>query len=124
MKPIGMHLSWISVSNLSNAIEFYTDSVGLELKEHNKEQGWAELSGKEGARLGLYQAPTIDEAGTNAVVTINVENIEEAVADLKAKQVTLIDDIVVIEGVIMMQMFEDADGNLFQVCQLLKNIKK
>lgn len=124
MKPIGMKLTWITVKNIEESIQFYTTIIGLELKEFNEEHGWAELTGNEGARLGLYQSADGSNVGTNGVITITVEDIEKAVFDLKSKNVTLLDGIIEIKDTIKMQTFEDSDGNTFQLCQLLKNIKQ
>ncbi|SPJ31614.1 unnamed protein product [Candidatus Protochlamydia amoebophila UWE25] len=122
MNPIGMQLAWITVSNINSAIKFYTEIMGFELREFNEHFGWAELSGKEGARLGLAQANADFgyKPGTNAIVTITVDNIEKAREELEHKQVNLIDGIIEIPGEVKLQTFTDVDGNIFQLCQRLK----
>ena len=117
----GLQLVWITVSNIQQAVKFYTETVGFELREFNEEFGWAELSGKEGARLGLSQfnAEFGYKPGSNAVVTITVDDIEKARAELMEKQVNLIDEVMEVEGQVKLQTFSDSDGNLFQLCQLL-----
>lgn len=121
MKPRGMQLSWITVADIKQAIKFYTEVVGFELHEFNEEFGWAELSGKEGARLGLAQeCPEHgNKAGTNAVVTITVEDIANAIESLKQKNVKLIGEVMEIPGQVKLQSFEDIDGNNFQLCELI-----
>jgi predicted enzyme related to lactoylglutathione lyase len=122
MKPIGMHLSWIIVSDINSAVKFCTEIMGLELCEFNENFGWAEFSGKDGARLGVAQvnAQLDQKAGSNAVVTITVNDIEKAREELLLKKVRLIDGIIEVPGEVKMQTFKDADGNTFQLCQMLK----
>ena len=117
----GIHLSWIVVSNIESAIKFYTETVGLTLMEFSKEYGWAELMGKDGARLGIAQHNSSSEVaiGGNAVVTISVADIEKAKLGFLAKNVQLIGDIIEVPGHVKMQTFKDTDGNTFQLCQLL-----
>lgn len=121
MKVTGIQLAWIVVSDISTAIKFYTETVGLKLCEFNKEYGWAELSGPEGARLGLAQANAAygAKAGTNAVPTITVEDIEITRQEFIKKKVQLIGEVLEIPGHVKLQTFTDSDGNSFQLCQLL-----
>lgn len=122
MKPKGLQLVWITVSNIKNAIKFYTDVIGLKLLEFNEQYGWAELSGNDGARLGIAQFdPAFDfKPGSNAIPTITVENLEEALQELTKKNARLIGDVIEVPGEVKMQTFSDSDGNTFQLCQLLK----
>lgn len=122
MKIQGIHLAWIAVADLAGAIKFYTEVVGLTLHEWNKEYGWAELSGPTGSRLGIAQyTPECEvKAGSNAVFTITVDNIEEACEELKTKNARLVGDVLEVPGEVKMQTVCDADGNTFQVCELLR----
>lgn len=117
----GMQLAWITVSNIQQSIKFYTEVVGLKLDEFNEEFGWAELSGKEGARLGLAQFnPDFGyKPGSNAILTFTVDDIEKAGAEFLQKHVKPVDEIMEIAGHVKIQTFTDADGNTFQLCQLL-----
>jgi predicted enzyme related to lactoylglutathione lyase len=121
MEVKGIHLSWIVVKNIESAIKFYTEVVGLTLREFSKEYGWAELSGADGARLGIAEHCDASEVpvGGNAVVTITVTDIEIAKNEFVNKNVTLIGDILEVPGHVKLQTFKDADGNTFQLCQLL-----
>lgn len=121
MELKGMHLSWIVVANIDSAIKFYTEVIGLSLMEFSAEYGWAELSGPDGARLGIaqYSESSEIEPGDNAVVTISVADIEKARNELLEKDVRLIGDILEVPGHVKMQTFADNDGNTFQLCQLL-----
>lgn len=118
---IGISLSWIVVKDIDAAIKFYTETVGLKLKEYSPEFGWAELSGPEGSILGLAKEnPEFDaKAGTNAVVTITVGNIETARADFQKRGVKLIGDIMEVPGHVKLQSFQDKDGNNFQLAEML-----
>lgn len=121
MKNKGIFLSWIVVSDLDDAIKFYTEILGFTLRSCYKEMGWAELSGPGGCDLGLAQAnPKSDlKAGTNAVPTITVDDIVKARNDFLKKGVTLMGDIMEVPGHVKLQTFVDKDGNTFQLVQLL-----
>jgi predicted enzyme related to lactoylglutathione lyase len=120
-KAIGIHLTWIVVKDIEKAIKFYTEVAGLELKEYHKEFCWAELAGPEGAILGIGQECQENPmaAGANAVPTISVESIEEAIAHLNKMKAKLIGDVIEVPGHVKMQTFQDADGNLLQLVQQL-----
>ena len=117
----GIQLAWITVSNIQEAIKFYTETLGFQLKEFHEEFGWAELSGPEGAILGLgqFNAEFGYKPGSNAVISLTVPDIEKARQELAQKNVHLIDDIMEVKGHVKLQTLKDADGNMFQLCQLL-----
>lgn len=121
MKIKGIFLGWIVVKNMDSAIKFYTQVMGLTLKEHSKEYGWAELSGPDGAILGIAQENQEFnmKAGTNAVMTITVDNIVKAIEDLKKKGANLQGDVMEIPGEVKLQSLVDADGNMFQIVEKL-----
>jgi predicted enzyme related to lactoylglutathione lyase len=117
-----IELVWIVVSDLKKARNFFTEQVGLRESKVSEEHGWAELCGQDGGTmLGIAQQSAACDiaAGSNAIVTITVDNIEETVAEFKKQNVHLIGDIIEIPGHVKMQMFSDNDGNKFQVCQVL-----
>jgi len=122
MKPQGFELAWITVSDIKKGIKFYTEVLGLKLEEHHEQYGWAELSGPRGARLGIAQYdPNFGfKPGSNAIPTFTVDDLEEALAELKQKNANLIGEIVEVPGEVKMQTITDSDGNTFQLCQLLK----
>lgn len=123
MKPQGIHLVWIVVSDIQKAIEFYTKTIGLTLKEFNPEYGWAELTGPNGCILGIAQQnPTESiKAGSNAIPTLTVADIDASRKDLIHKKCHLIGDVIEVPGHVKMQTFSDADGNTFQLCQMLSH---
>ncbi len=119
--PKSIDLVWITVSDFSRAVKFYTEVVGLELLEKNDEWGWAELRGETGARLGIAAACPQNQAvaGQNGVVSITVKDLEESKRDMSAKGATPLGDVCEVPGHVKMQLFKDADGNQFQIVQLL-----
>ncbi len=123
MKIKSIGLMWIVVSNFKNALKFYTETMGLEVKELHEQYQWAELSGSEdGTRLGIAGASDHSpiKAGQNAVFTATVENLDEAINHLKQKGVRLIGSIQEVPNEVKMQTAVDQDGNYFQLAELLK----
>lgn len=111
-------LSWIIVSDLNKAKEFYT-SIGLKVLEFKPEYKWMELGTIEGNyRIGVAEEK---EPGANAIIVFTVENIEEEIKNLKNKNVNFLDDIIEIPGNAKMITFIDNDNNKFQLYQNLKN---
>ena len=93
MEILGIQLTWVVVKNLEQSIEFYTKTLGFNLKEHTPQFGWAELEGKTGSRLGLAQEHEADieygphvKAGSNGVVTITVENLDATIRGICCKR--------------------------------------
>lgn len=121
MKVQGMKLAWIVVKDLDAAIKFYTESVGLTLMNKNTEHNWAELSGPDGFVLGMGQeSPYMDnKAGSNAVMTIEVDDIIAARNSFEKKGITLLGDIMEVPGHVKMQTFMDSDRNVMQLVQCL-----
>ena len=121
MKIEGINLSWVVVKDLQSAIKFYTDVIGLTLRNESTEYGWAELSGPEGSILGLAQENPKSEipAGSNAVTTITVDDIEKARVACQEKGATLIGDVIEIPGHVKLQTFADGDGNTLQFVEKL-----
>ena len=121
MKVRGNLLSWIVVKDLKAAIKFYTEVVGLTLLNKSPEYGWAELAGPEGASLGIAQESSEMEikAGSNAVMSISVDNLDAACGLYRKKGAKLVGEIVEVPGHVRMQTFLDFDGNMMQVVQKL-----
>jgi predicted enzyme related to lactoylglutathione lyase len=117
----GMYLSWIVVKDLKKALDYYTNVVGLKLNCHHEDYHWAELQGEDGSILGIGQEN--DEygvkAGVNSIVTITVDNLDEAIAKRREQGMKFIDEVVEIPGHVKMITFEDPDGNHFQLVEKL-----
>lgn len=122
MKVKGILLNWIVVKDIEAAIKFYTEVVGLTLHTYEKKFGWAELSGPEGMRLGIAQENPMQDtkAGTNAVTTITVDDIQKACEEFKKKGVKLVGQILEVPGQVKLQSFVDKDGNHLQLVEQIK----
>lgn len=118
-----MDLAWISVKDIEKARAFFVDILGLKVKEENKEYGWLELAATdEGVRLGIGQCTDVEnlvQPGSNAIMTMTVDDIVIARKILEQKNVIVIGDIFEVPGMVKMLFFTDADGNKFQLVQLL-----
>jgi predicted enzyme related to lactoylglutathione lyase len=121
MKTHGIYLSWIIVKDVPKAIKFYTETVGLQLKEYDKQYGWAELSGPSGTLLGIAQEGKENpmSAGSNAIVTVAVDDIEKAKNHFNKMGAKLVGDTMEVPGHVKMQTFTDIDGNTMQLVQEL-----
>lgn len=119
MKTQGIYLSWIVVKDIKEAIKFYTEVAGLQLKEYYEEFGWAELAGPDGGKLGIAQESPqeVIKAGSNAVMSISVDNLEKARASFLEKGVNLVGDVIDVPGHVKMQTFTDSDGNTMQLVE-------
>ena len=117
-------LSWILVSDINKAKKFFTEVLGLEIRSDTPEYGWVELMPKEGGAalgIGQYNPQYGKDAkpGENAIITFTVDDIVKAKALFQEKNVTLLGDIVEVPGHVKMLFFADADGNKFQLVQVL-----
>ncbi len=116
-----MDLSWIIVSDLEKAKQFYTEVLGLIVHEYTQEYKWLEVIGKDGGMLlGICEENEscgTGKAGSNAVVTMLVENILTAKDTLTSKGVTFHGPIIEVPGQVKMATFTDADGNKFQLVE-------
>ena len=120
MEIMGLDLAWVVVKDIRQAIQFYTEVVGLQLNEFNEEFGWAELSGSAGgARLGIAQVSDREaiQPGQNAVITLTVKNLAQAISDLSGKGAKMIGAVVEVPGAVKLQMVRDSDGNHFQLVE-------
>ncbi len=118
----GFHLAWITVSDFKKAKKFFTETLGLKLESEATEYGWMELDAGGGAKIGVGAESKEDpsmRAGQNAVITLSVDDIQKARAELGQKGVKLIGDIFEVPGHVKMQLFCDPDGNLFQLVEQL-----
>lgn len=115
----GIFLSWIVVKDIKTALKFYTEVVGLKLREYHEQYGWAELVGPDGAALGIAEESPQEaiKAGSNAVITVSVDNLEEARQEFIKKGVSLMGDVIDVPGHVKMQTFADQDGNTLQLVE-------
>lgn len=120
MKIKSLDMVWIVVADLNKAIAYYTDIVGMKLMQRADQFGWAEMScEKDHCRLGLAQARAGNKAGSNAVVTLTVPEINAARAEMIKKGAKLDGDIIEIPGHVKMQSMSDPDGNQLQLVEVI-----
>lgn len=120
MQTEAMELAWVVVKDLNEAIRYYKDILGMRVLEVHEGFGWAEVQGQEGGlRLGLAQMNDVDgmAAGSNAIITLRVKDIESARNELKEQGVTLIGEVIEVPGHVKLQSFSDLDGNRCQLVQ-------
>lgn len=132
----GMHLAWITVSDLDKAEQFFERSIGLRLEVSDKEHGWLEFSAEgSGMRLGVTTvqqdgccggaaAPRPDACnnggpGCNAVVTIDVDDIAKTKIEFESRGVQFTSPIMELPGHIKLASFVDFDGNRFQLVEMI-----
>lgn len=118
-----MDLAWITSNDLEKSKTFFSETLGLKITVESTQYGWLELTGNQGgATLGIGQCNeyTPIKAGQNAILTMTVDNIIDAKKELEEKQVKIIGDITEVPGEVKMLLFQDPDGNYFQLCEILK----
>ena len=80
----------IAVSNLEKSIQFYSQVIGLPVK--NRHGDWAEL-GRDGATVILHSASKPINTGTSIengiVIGLVVGDIESAVQEIRSQQVAI-----------------------------------
>ena len=113
----------LSVADFARAKDFFTNVVGLEVKQVNSEFGWMELQGKDGgALLGIgqknEQCGNMDQK--NAVISLTVDDIVATKADFEAKGVKFNGDIMEVPGQVKLASFADAEGNEFFLAENLE----
>ncbi len=113
-------LAWIVVSDINRARKFFTETIGLKEHVFSEEHFWAELGAEKGGSvLGIAQENPEMKAGSNAVVTFTVDNLDSTLKAFKDQKVDLIGEVMEIPGHVKMQLFRDVDGNLFQLVEKL-----
>jgi catechol 2,3-dioxygenase-like lactoylglutathione lyase family enzyme len=103
----------IYVSNMDNAVRFYSEVLGLKLTNRFGNE-WATVEAGSGLTIGLHPAsPAVPAPGTKGAIHIGFEldePIEHVVARLKGKGVRFTSDIAR-EPHGALVLLEDPDGN-------------
>lgn len=122
---VGNTLSWVVVKDIEASLAYYTGVLGFQVECNTPEYGWAELKAPQGARVALAQENPMApfKAGTNAILTIEVRDIEAAKEQLVQAGTTLHGEIEEIPDHVRMLTFEDSDGNMMQLAQKLDDAK-
>ncbi len=113
-------LSWVGVSDITKAKQFFINTLGLQIFEEQAAYGWLEVKGKQGEQvLGIGQAnPESGMAsGYNAVVTFVTDSYNQTKEELTQKGVHFFGEIAGNPDVPRMICFKDPDGNMFQLVE-------
>lgn len=121
MSKMNFMLAWVVVSDIKKAEKFFVEKLGLNLQTKDENYGWLELQGEDGAHLGVAQKSSHSEiaAGSNAIVTFTVSDIEKTKADFIKKGVKLVGETMEVPGHVKLQFFVDDDGNQYQIVETL-----
>jgi len=121
-------LCWVNVSDIERAKKFFKDSCGLELTaDSSVEHGWLEFIGVEGGTsLGVAKSSNEnqDDVGTNAVITMTVDDLVATKRTMEQKGVAFIGDIMEVPGHVKLATFVDPDNNTFQLVEEIREHKK
>lgn len=134
MAITALNLVWVTVSNLEKAEKFFAHDVGLTLFLADRENGWLEFGVAEGFRLGVSKwhqeagccgdkqeekCCRSEGPGSNAIVTMEVDNLAEMKNALESKSVQFLGPIMEMPGHVKLATFVDPDGNTFQLVEML-----
>lgn len=113
----GINVVSISVTDLDRARDFYGGTLGLGAPVYDlPEAGWIEFgTGGEGGNLSVTLAEEGWRPSTGTTVVLNVEDCNEAVAELRRRGVEC-DDPIVFPGFVTFASFRDPFGNRLQMC--------
>jgi adhesin HecA-like repeat protein len=108
----GLHCD-LRVTDLSRAIDWYTDALGFSVIHHVPEVGWAELqSPVENVRVGLTTVESMPAPGGGAVLTFGVQSVDNARSTLEARGDVRFDgETSQIDGWVRLATLYDPDGN-------------
>jgi CreA protein len=117
----GLHCD-LRVSDVSRAIDWYTDVLGFAVIHHVPEVGWAELQTPVAdVRVGLTEVETLPSPGGGAVLTFNVRDVDAARAYVESRGDVRFDgDTCTIEGWVRLATLYDPDGNILMLAESLK----
>lgn len=102
----------VMVSDMNRAIKFYTETLGLTLKQRFGDH-WADIEGP-GISIGLHSSGNNIKVGENLSIAFKVKNLKEAVAALENKGITfkLYDD-----KNVNLAFFSDPDSNTLYLAE-------
>ncbi|GIQ68119.1 lactoylglutathione lyase [Xylanibacillus composti] len=109
---------WYNVSNMERTLNFYTKSLGFALDFHDEERQMAMIkTNTKDCYIGFAEAETVVPVISTTV--FEVEDIEQAVEQLRAQGVTFTGEIEVIPDFVKLATFSDPDGHCFELSQTL-----
>ena len=107
----------VMVSALNRAVQFYTETLGLKLK-NRFENAWAEVEAP-GLTIGLHPAGAHGpKPGKSESLSIglNVDGLETAMKELKSNGVVFSPHIIE-DGSLRIAFFNDPDKNPLYLCE-------
>jgi glyoxylase I family protein len=108
MQPIAIHHVAINVTDITEAIAFYTDILGGAVRADRPDFGfngaWIDLGGQQ---VHLLEAPVPRNLGQH--FAIQVEDIDAAVAELRSKGMAIADPVD--SGANRQTFLDDPSGN-------------
>ena len=113
MQPIKLNVVFYWVSDVDSALAFYRD---LGLEPGPRYGDWQELQIGSTFRFALHGGRSESVGTPNAEVSIEVESLDEAIAELAEKGHRPIDDITD-TGANRFATYADPDGNHIQVIE-------
>lgn len=102
----------IMVSDMDAAVKFYTEILGLKLKNRYGNH-WADIEGP-GISIGLHPKSKDIKTGDNLQIGLNVNDLDEAVKALEEKGVQC---KVHGDDQVRLAFFTDPDGNTLYLVQ-------
>jgi glyoxylase I family protein len=112
MEPVAVHHVSINVSDPSVSVPFYTDVLGGRVREDRPELSiggaWIDLGS---TQVHLIEAPVPPNLGQHFAIL--VEDLDEAVAELRAKGVEVRDPVAI--GPNRQTFLDDPDGNAIEL---------
>lgn len=106
---------WVTmaVKDLERAKKWYNEVMEFETGTHIPEAGWSDLKlPAPGAMLGLNVLTEGEVTPGGTTFNFPVNNLEKALATLKAKGATVISDIIDVPNMISMFNIQDSEGNV------------
>ena len=114
MQPLGVHHVSINVGDADEAIAFYTDVLGLTVRDDRPDfpfgGAWLDVGGQQ---VHLLEIDVPDDKGQH--FAIRVSDLDAAVAELRSRDVTVTDPSPV--GTSRQSFLHDPSGNRIELHQ-------
>jgi catechol 2,3-dioxygenase-like lactoylglutathione lyase family enzyme len=114
MQPLGVHHVSVNVRDAEEAVAFYTDVLGLGVRDDRPDFGfggaWLDIGGQQ---VHLLEVPVPEDRGQH--FAIEVADLAAAVADVRSKGIDVEDPKPV--GVSLQAFLHDPSGNLIELHQ-------
>jgi len=111
-----IRLTWVTVSDLKRAKDFYVNVMGFTLHKEIIPAQWLELKCGDSI-LAIYQPlpNDVQKPGQNGIITFTVDNLEVTKKALEAEGVIFVEETPGVPGVFKIATYLDADNNKFQL---------